>query len=44
MLNLNTMNTGDKGGRPKVNENGMNENTEAGRESGSNIGRGGKTI
>lgn len=45
MLNLNTMNTGDsssKGGRPKVDDTDMNENTEASRENGSNIGRGGR--
>jgi hypothetical protein len=33
-----------KSGRPEVDDDEMNENTEAGRETGSNLGRGGKLI
>jgi hypothetical protein len=45
MLNLNTMNTGDstkKNGREKKKDNELTDSASATRESGSNIGRGGK--
>jgi hypothetical protein len=45
MLNVNTMNTGDKtdkGGRERKSDNELTDSGEAGRDAGSNIGRGGK--
>lgn len=36
--------TSNKGGRPKVDDDEMNENTEASRDNGSNLGRGGKLM
>ena len=45
MLNIYTMGAGDKSnksGRPRVDDDQMNESTEAGRDAGSNIGRGGE--